>query len=70
MLSRDAVYEVENALENLFLNNPLVTGSPDIRFCGFAKNKDGFYLGTLCVIDTVPKVLTDFQKNTHYWLIR
>jgi hypothetical protein len=32
MLSRDAVYEVENALENPLFLNPLVTGSPDIRF--------------------------------------
>jgi GAF domain-containing protein len=40
----DAVYEVENALENLFLNNPLVTGSPDIRFYAGAPLKKGWIL--------------------------
>ncbi|MGO4816888.1 PAS domain S-box protein [Flavobacterium sp. W22_SRS_FP1] len=62
----DDVYEVTNALENeLFANNPLVTGNPDIRFYAGAPLKDsnGFNLGTLCVIDTTPRTLTDKQKD-------
>jgi PAS domain S-box-containing protein len=62
----DKVYEVQNAVDNkLFSDNPLVTGNPDIRFYAGAplKDKEGFNLGTLCVIDTVARALTDIQKN-------
>lgn len=56
----EEVYEVTNALENkLFANNPLVTGNPDIRFYAGAPltDSEGFNLGSLCVIDTVPRTL-------------
>ncbi|MFV8323448.1 PAS domain S-box protein [Flavobacterium sp. LS2R12] len=62
----EEVYEVSNALENkLFADNPLVTGNPDIRFYAGAplKDSDGFNLGSLCVIDTVPRTLSTEQKN-------
>jgi PAS domain S-box-containing protein len=60
------VYEVNNALENeLFAKNPLVTGNPNIRFYAGAPLKDanGFNLGSLCVIDTEPRILSIEQKN-------
>jgi PAS domain S-box-containing protein len=60
------VYEVNNAKENeAFANNPLVTGNPNIRFYAGAplKDENGFNLGSLCVIDTEPRILTNEQKN-------
>jgi PAS domain S-box-containing protein len=60
------VYEVNDAIENkIFTNNPLVTGNPDIRFYAGAplRDRNGFNLGSLCVIDTKPRTLTTEQKT-------
>lgn len=62
----DSVFEVSNTLENEnFADSPFVTGSANIRFYAGAPLKDanGFNLGSLCVIDTKPKILTEEQKN-------
>jgi PAS domain S-box-containing protein len=69
----DDVYEVPNALENeLFVNNPLVTSDPYVRFYAGAPliNPQGFKLGTLCVIDFVPRKLTHAQRNALQTLAR
>jgi hypothetical protein len=58
------VSKVNNALENeVFANNPLMT-EVSIRFYAGAVIQDanGFTLGSLCVIDTNLRTLSDEQK--------
>jgi GAF domain-containing protein len=61
----DEVYIVENAIEDpRTLANPLVAGELGLRFYGAAPliTKDGYRLGTLCVIDKKQRYLTVPQK--------
>ncbi|WP_426688184.1 sensor domain-containing diguanylate cyclase [Rhodanobacter ginsengiterrae] len=48
-----------------FADNPLVTGSPHIRFYAGAPLDlgDGVRVGSLCVIDREPRTLSDAQRN-------
>ncbi len=65
MLATD-VYEVPDAAADArFADNPLVTGDPHIRFYAGAPllSPEGYPLGTLCALDTVPRHLSTDQRE-------
>jgi PAS domain S-box-containing protein len=65
-IAGDDIVEIYDASkEELFKNNTLVIGRPHIRFYAGAPliDPDGHRLGSLCVVDTVPRRLSEKQRD-------
>ena len=65
ILSDDMTVVADATRDERFHDNPLVTGDPHIRFYAGAplKSADGFKLGTLCAIDTVPRQFSAEERE-------
>ncbi len=72
-IRQDSVLEVPDAhLDERFMNNPLVTGEPNMRYyCGVPlTTPQGYRLGSLCVIDHQPRRLDPAQLEALRTLAR
>lgn len=66
VIETEEILMVPDALQDArFINNPLVTDSPNIRFYAGSPltTQDGYVLGSLCVIGQVPKELSALQQK-------
>ena len=62
----DGLFEIpDTASDARFVDNPLVTGTPHIRFyAGVPLHVDGQRIGALCIVDQVPRTLSETQRAT------
>ena len=65
-IEQQGLFMVEDAINDIrFMDNPLVLGKPHIRFYAGMPfyTSEGVAVGTLCVIDTVPRSLSAWQAK-------
>jgi GAF domain-containing protein len=73
VITPDEPFVIEDSrLDDRFKNNPLVTGAPEVVFyAGIPlKSREGYGIGSFCVIDSVPRHLTDVQMEALQILAR
>ncbi|MFD0793028.1 PAS domain S-box protein [Mucilaginibacter litoreus] len=66
-LKQNGIYTIpDTLLDDEFKSNPLVTGEPYVRFYAGATlvTKEGFAIGSLCVVDVKPRELSAHQQKT------
>jgi len=65
ILGRDLLIVQDAQCDERFADNPLVTSDPHIRFYAGAPliTPEGHALGTLCVLDYVPRQLSEHQRD-------
>lgn len=72
-IRQSKVFVVSDALEDSrFMCSPLVTTDPKVRFYAAAPilTEDGYALGVVCIVDRVPRQLTEVQLATLQSLAR
>jgi PAS domain S-box-containing protein len=64
--AREVLIVPDATLDDRFAQNPIVVGEPNVRFYMGAPliNSNGYALGTLCILDTKPRQVTEEQKQT------
>jgi len=72
MLEHDVLIIPDISVDARFANNPLFTDDPGLKFYAGAPitTADGVSLGTVCVVDTVTRILTPEQIDTLRMLAR